>query len=194
MSKHMAEQHYPECERHRDGSPDCCICVRLEEHGYEFIAKVRADLAHAEAVAARLVEVICEQDREWAGTEWRAMRRERDAARAEVADLIRWKEEATAVIEAWERVWRLLGEPGFISESKAEATWVEVRDLLNARSELVEARRARREAERDRDFTITMANALMVERDAARVEVAKYSAEADHWHAQLLARATEEDA
>lgn len=40
----MAKQHYPECERHRDGSPDCCICVRLEEHGHELLDNYFTDL------------------------------------------------------------------------------------------------------------------------------------------------------
>lgn len=62
---------------------------------------------------------------------------DRDAAIAdaakweiEVAALERWKAEATTVIEAWERVHRRLGSPGFIGESKAAVTYDEVDDLL----------------------------------------------------------------
>ena len=40
----MAE-HYPECECHRDGSPDCCICWRLEEHARKTLADLRAKAA-----------------------------------------------------------------------------------------------------------------------------------------------------
>jgi hypothetical protein len=60
--------------------------------------------------------------------------REVALARAEVAALARWKAEATAVIEAWERVHALLGKPGFIGESKAVVTYDEVRDLLEDRA------------------------------------------------------------
>lgn len=102
----------------------------------------------AESVAARLVEVICEmQDqldgeravgaalltaqqmavrgRDMARADLEAL----DDARAEVAALARWKGEATAVIEAWEQVHRLLGSPGRWGESKAAATYAEVAAL-----------------------------------------------------------------
>ena len=57
------------------------------------------------------------------------LEQERDAARTEVAALTRWKAEATAVIESWEQVHRLLGSPGRIGESKASATYDAVAGL-----------------------------------------------------------------
>jgi hypothetical protein len=43
-----------------------------------------------------------------------------------LAKLGRWKEEATAVLEEWDRVHEALGSPGALGESKAKAAQQEV--------------------------------------------------------------------
>ena len=48
---------------------------------------------------------------------------------AEVDQLLRWKSEATEVLNAWENVWVAAGEPGRLGESKAKATAAEVERL-----------------------------------------------------------------
>jgi hypothetical protein len=71
--------------------------------------------------------------------------------------LARWKQEATAVLEGWERVYEALGSPGPLGSSKAESALAEVerlRGLLRKRGALSLA-----------DTILT----LTTERDAARV-------------------------
>ncbi len=43
-----------------------------------------------------------------------------------LAKLERWKEEATAVLADWDRVYEALGHPGALGESKAKAARQEV--------------------------------------------------------------------
>lgn len=50
----------------------------------------------------------------------------------EIEALRRWKAEATEVIEAWERVWDALGQPGALGESKAAASLAQVARLRAA--------------------------------------------------------------
>jgi hypothetical protein len=93
---------------HRDRAATCPRCaliarVRAEERAKYHrrpILKDAVEWGHAEEVAARLVEVICEQEREWENAmQWQEesneqwietldkTRAERDAARAEAAEL-----------------------------------------------------------------------------------------------------------
>ena len=101
--------HDPLCPRMR-GADDWCICERLRaaraDEADQWAAMCHAYLdnyAHAEAVAAKLVDVICEQDmwlrqadtayeetdrqRDMIFDAMQEARRERDAARAEAASV-----------------------------------------------------------------------------------------------------------
>jgi hypothetical protein len=105
--------HDPLCQwantpTHRDRAascPRCALIARVRAGEEAQAAKVHREIlgryiAHAEEVAARLVEVICEQEREWENAmQWQEesneqwietldkTRAERDAARAEAAEL-----------------------------------------------------------------------------------------------------------
>lgn len=73
---------------------------------------------------------------------------------AEVDRLLRWKSEATEVLNAWEKVWVAAGEPGRPGESKAKATAAEVdrlRDRLRAQVTAVESLAEKIEATADQD-------------------------------------------
>jgi len=55
-------------------------------------------------------------------------------AEAELANLRRWKAEATEVLDAWEKVWVTAGKPGPLGSSKAQAV-LELLELHGFRGE-----------------------------------------------------------
>jgi hypothetical protein len=48
---------------------------------------------------------------------------------AELQDLVRWKDEALAVLSQWEKVWQAAGRPGPLGRSMAENTAAEIARL-----------------------------------------------------------------
>ena len=48
----------------------------------------------------------------------------------ELADLRRWKTEATAVLEQWDRVWDAAGRPGPLGGSKAANVLLWIQEMV----------------------------------------------------------------
>lgn len=126
---------------------------RLNERA---IAESSRDAARAEVdrLTIEIGKVVDSRERTRVEAEQKVIDAHREAAlaRAEVAALTRWKAEATAVIEAWERVHTLLGSPGRLGESKAAATYDRVAALRSRLTEAEDCISALRKARvRDRD-------------------------------------------